>query len=846
MRRFLILAVSLPLAACDTLPPAQDGACGNKVVDPTEDCDTFATAPAVCRAPGTPSECRYACGKQSDGTLIPCPPGMGCGTDGTCRAPLGTFVQTPTLVEGTFVQVYVGDVDGDGREDVIGVKPGVISTTFFDGTLAARATIDTPRRANVKIYPLVRDLDGDGHTDLVVGSNNGTLVELGRADGKFAPLAFPSSSVPGVTNAQILVIQQPPPAVGDTVFIMGTFNGLSGIALLQATGQGAAFAFLKTPASDLAGPVRIGHLIEDPLVSPCGELAFAFNGGAEVDVYTSCISDGSGGFVFNDYTTGKQPAAVKLPNGETVVRGPTLVDANADGHLDFVIGTSAGVDVAYGAGDGSFTTFAPLSLIPPPLPLAIGDLNGDGIADFVTSTNVFVNQKNGPPVAKAANHGAPWTEAVIADFNRDGVPDVAAGSDAQPNVSFFIGAGGGALNAFVIPSAPTRHFVVGDFDGDLVRDLAVAEVGSPSDPLGDSISILFGNAVGAPSPPISMGRFTSVTQTTTGKFTDLFKILGATDALLTSSTLTSPAVTVFGTFAGSGDRVLRSPLGMNVIDPNSATASSFVPLRYAFGHFTSATGPIDVAALSDQNFPTPQTPVRRSWLIPTDAQGRFQITSRGSVPLDGALDWSHAAIAAVDLDGTGTDQLLVLGPSSDPNDPTPFVAIGRTTPGPSNDPSLRFEVSLPVPAPARVVHDEGDDPTSASGRLLVLDLDGDARPDVVAVATISGVTSIVVFWNDHGGQLGTMTTIPNPNGQVALDVTSIDAGGASPALAVLTSEGVTLVSFVQRTPNVAAKAFDVSSGHRIAAGDVDGDGVTDLAVVTDKGIEIHHGKAVRP
>ncbi len=854
------------LVACDSLPAAQDGVCGNKVVDPNEDCDSFAAEPGtLCRAAGSAGQCRYACGLQVDGTTAVCPSGMGCGTDGTCRAPNGTFSAATQPIAGTFADVLVGDVDGDGRADVVGLEPDEIATSFYDATLTSVIGVRTPRRANGQVHPLLRDISGDGRADLLVAAGQGTLVDLGSANRMFVPTAFPSNWVPGLTNANVIVLNALPPRPGNTLFAIGTYSTISGIALIQASGQGALFTLLTTPLSDLAGPVAVGHLVENPAVSPCDELALAFTNTSEVDVYTACSPDGSGGFAWNSYDgTTKKPTAINLPGGATIVRGPMLIDVNADGHLDFLVGASRcsgcdEVDVAYGVGDGTFNsnplipasngddTFSKYDLVDGALPIAMGDLNGDGILDQVTATQVLVSAMNGNVVTfvpQAHGNGAPWTEAVIADFNRDGIADVAAGSSSAPNIDFYIGAGGGVLDPFLVQTAPVRHFSVGDFDGDLVKDLAVSEIASANDSIGDSVSILFGNAVGAPDAPISMGHFTSIQQTTLGKFADFNDIVAGTDALLTTST-PDDNTTDFGTFAGSGDRVLRSPFTMPTFT-SSTSLSSGLPWRFAFGHFTSGSGPIDVAAVDDQNFPVPTIPVHRLWLMPTDGQGRFvNATSKDGDPVPDGLDWSRVAIAAVDLDGSGTDQLVALGPSS--TDATKgAVAIARTQPGPTADPAMRLVFGAPTATDALVVHDETNDPNSASSRIFVSDLDGDGRPDVIAIATVAGATSVVVFWNDHQGQLGTMTTVPNPNGRAAIDFGVLDAGGSGPSLAVLTDEGVSLVAFTQRAPSAATSAFHDVGGHRIATGDVDGDGVTDLVAAGDAGIIVYRGHPVRP
>jgi hypothetical protein len=44
--------VVLLAAGCAALPDVPHGECGNRVIEPHEDCDGVATSPAICRPPG--------------------------------------------------------------------------------------------------------------------------------------------------------------------------------------------------------------------------------------------------------------------------------------------------------------------------------------------------------------------------------------------------------------------------------------------------------------------------------------------------------------------------------------------------------------------------------------------------------------------------------------------------------------------------------------------------------------------------------------------------------------------------------------------------------------------------
>src|SRR4029079_15733149 len=72
-----------------------------------------------------------------------------------------------------------------------------------------------------------------------------------------------------------------------------------------------------------------------------------------------------------------------------------------------------------------------------------------------------------------------WAEAVIADMNGNGILDVAAGSATGEVVGLYSGPGQGLCTLFEMPTeGAIAHFAVGDFDGDVINDLALSETRS--------------------------------------------------------------------------------------------------------------------------------------------------------------------------------------------------------------------------------------------------------------------------------------------------------------------------------------------------------------------------------
>jgi len=315
------------------------------------------------------------------------------GPEPATRPPLMPAPGSPYRIGGEPAGLDVGDTDGDGDADLVIVGSDAVVVLPGDGRGGFRSPHRTalPEGSEPHLVAL-GDLDGDGTLDAAVTSHDSNAVTLlrGNSHGRFAP--FPASPLP---------TGSPDPPHNH------------GLALADLDGDGHLdLLFGNQDAGSIAVLLGDGHV------------AFKPAPGLPVAV-------------------GRRPYPFAVG------------DLDGDGAPDLAVSDLGGeaVTLLRGDGRGAFTPFpsSPLPTLPSPFHVTLADLDGDGNLDLVTSHNDSASLsirlgdgKGGFRAAPAAEMGVGAWRIAVADFDGDGVPDLAGGT-RENRVQLLHGRGDGTF-----------------------------------------------------------------------------------------------------------------------------------------------------------------------------------------------------------------------------------------------------------------------------------------------------------------------------------------------------------------------------------------------------------------
>ena len=318
---------------------------------------------------------------------------------GSSHGALGaTTLITPGTCANNYAEwVAAGDVNGDGKADLVVTLQDAPYTGCQNQTVAVLEGLGTGHFKKAVYYPTgasaqeqqvyLVDVNGDGKLDIVTANSDGTLsVLLNKGNGTYTTEPL----VPAVDN---LFYQE------SLTFADFNGDGKMDIALTPRTAYAALWVLPGNGNGTFGSPIQTAT----PYY-PAAAVAADFNKDGKMDLLAT--------------VTGVQNCALATQ----------FLAGNGNGAFTpgsvYCLSTATGYDLA--ADD------API----------VADLNGDGNLDVVIPYGASVRPPIGPAVLQGHGDGT-FTDvgtyctgtgvvgAVVADFNGDGMPDIALGNGSS-------------------------------------------------------------------------------------------------------------------------------------------------------------------------------------------------------------------------------------------------------------------------------------------------------------------------------------------------------------------------------------------------------------------------------
>ena len=323
-----------------------------------------------------------------------------------------------------------------------------------------------------------------------------------------------------------------PIAVGNNPqdIVAGDFNGdgIIDLAVLNNTDQTVSI-LIGNGSGGFTPSATTYPTGNNPVAIVAGD--FKGNGNLDLAVVNSkdktvSILLGNGNGTFNTQTTYSVALLSKTSTGIAIG------DFNGDGIPDLAVlgtNTNAGaglVEILQGNGNGGFSNVTPTGIAVGngPTSIVTGNFNGGSNLDFAVSNQndntISVMLGNGTGTVFTAATGSPFATGAgtspaaiaVADFNGDGISDLAVAESGQNRVDIFKGNGNGTFT--LLTGAPATgskpvSIVAGDFNADGKVDFAVTNQS------GNTTTVMLGNGSGTVFTAATSSPFTTGTGTTT-------------------------------------------------------------------------------------------------------------------------------------------------------------------------------------------------------------------------------------------------------------------------------------------------------------------------------------------
>jgi hypothetical protein len=308
---------------------------------------------------------------------------------------------------------------------------------------------------------VIADLNNDGKMDFAVGAGFGIAIALGNGDGTFQPITIVVPSGAGINGAWTLsAVAADFDGDGNVDLVLRPEGGeAAALAILPGHGDGTFGSGYLVQAQGFLAPVTSTETLAAADLNHDGHpdlvLLTENNGSPVIATAFVFLNNGSGTFTSH--------AAFNLPSNEYAV-GLVIADFNGDGNPDLAImgqvltgfgplpAVLGHVYLALGNGGGSFSSPSAIAaLSQTPSFLVAADFNRDGLPDLAVQTgetSILLNQGNGTFVAGSTINLCCSNPGVIAvgDWTGGGSPGVGIFTAATPNgIGIMVGFGNGTF-----------------------------------------------------------------------------------------------------------------------------------------------------------------------------------------------------------------------------------------------------------------------------------------------------------------------------------------------------------------------------------------------------------------
>jgi hypothetical protein len=490
-----------------------------------------------------------------------------------------------------------------------------------------------------------------------------------------------------------------------------------------------------------------------------------------------------------------------------------------------------------------------------------------GVARFARPTATGGKQTPALSFSISYLRSSSWTTAAIGSVNGDTIPDVVGGSRNDTDLDVLRGSGGLLFSVATIATGTTTEaLALGDFDGDLVNDIAFSSSLLDAQGATDStLSVVYGRRTATPDPVVLVARYpnTTIEQVAAAELAIPGTAVDITAELAVVTSDGNGGNNAVSVLRGDGNRLPISPLSLSAAGGIAGDTLATVAVRTSSADDSTRfvmigdSGPEGIFLWRETST---AGATERGTRLP-DCATEVDATAPAS---DTSLRLRRASGVAVDLDGDAIDEVVAAVTCQNGKFLYLFALDGDTW-------TVRAGgASWPIVSPAAATG--GDDPNDGAAEVGAItlsrgDIDQDGFVDVLAQLDGTGpsrradVRTLAYFGNGTSGidaLPGAAPTELRVDDAPVVSTTFLARSsltGAPKTFVVATREGAFLSA---NEPGSRAFAYTrlavgsaaSSSGDRIDirtlhGADVTGDTVDDLIVADSSGIHLYPGASHR-